>query len=490
MSAYTEIEKRFKERHLIDTINSVLNWDMETYMPKGANDFRGDQIAYLSEKSQEIMLRPDWPELIASAKGEKGLDNWQTANIKRAARILALSDGISAELVGKLAKAISDSLAAWREAKPKNDFKAWLPYFEKVLDLTKETAEITGQKMGLSPYDALLESYQSDIHQAQIDPIFNELKTFLPDLIQKIQTQRSPSFQFKEDYKGIGQDKLNALLAKTIGLDFNRSRIDKSVHGFCTDLGEDIRITASEKNDPMEIALTIIHETGHAIYDQNLPPKWRGQPVGSNLGMAAHESQSLFWERQITGNEGFISFLTREMKKIFGYGEITHDNLLARLRDAKPSFIRTAADEVTYPLHVILRYEIERALIGGDVTPKDVPALWNEKMRAYLGIVPPTDTLGCLQDIHWPGGMIGYFPSYSMGAVTAAQWMHAMTAETPDILDGLKNGDCTRVHEWLKKNIHSKGCLVSFPQLVKDVTGEALTAKYFKAHLTNRYLKG
>ena len=487
MDAYEKIEAMFNEIAILGEIAGQLSWDQETYMPEGANEARGEQMAYLSAKMHKIVVSDELKALIEEAEKLKNLDEWQASNLAIIAKERIHAAGIKTELVEELNKACSASGMAWRKAKPGNNFKSWLPHFEKVLTLTKEMANIKSDILGVSPYDTLLDSYQPGMLQANIDPVFYELKAFLPDFINKIKGKYTKECKFNETYSNEKLDKFVRCMAETVGFDFNHGRIDTSAHGFCNGAMDDVRITYTSKNSPIKMAKTIIHESGHALYSMNMPKKWKRQPVGSYVGMGAHESQSLFFEYQVAHDERFISYLTNEMKAAFSFDEITYDNVLCALRQVKPSFIRVDADEVTYPLHVIMRYEIEKELINGELQAHDVPVRWAEKMQEFFALTPPSDTEGCMQDIHWPQGMIGYFPSYTIGAVTAAQLKHTMEVQNPNIMDGLESGDLSAVRVWLADNMHSLGALLPLPKLVKKITGNELSASYFIQHLKNRY---
>ena len=489
MKNYKEIENRFKEMDILGRISYLLEWDTETYMPEKASDSRGNQRAYISEKQQEIILRPDWAELLNNAENETGLNEWQKENLRLAKRIWTHQSCLSAAFINKWEQATNKSINIWKQAKKVNDFKSWCPAFEEVLKLTREKAAIKSDVLKLSPYDTLLDTFQPDFYQNEIDPIFAELSEKLPPLIAQIKERQSQKIQpLSQDYTGEKQDRIVKQIAEIIGFDLTRGRIDKSIHGFTLGSLDDARITYTQKKSITDMILTVIHETGHALYEQNLPRTWEGQPVGGSLGMTMHESQSLFWERQIAQSLEFITFLTQKLKDVFGYDEILEAKIKAQMNTVRPSLIRIEADEVTYPLHIVMRYEIEKELISGKIEVKDLPDVWQTYMKKLLGIAPKTDTEGCLQDIHWPSGMIGYFPSYALGAITAAQWMGTLEKEKPEIRTEIAKGAFGKIGGWLASNLHQKGSLLPFDQLVKDVSGKPLTTKYFMEHIQNRYL--
>jgi len=489
MDKYQKLESIFTQLYWYGSISSLLEWDKGTYMPKGAGELRGGQMGFLAGKMQDIMNDQDLPKLVEDAEAQPGLDNWQKANVREIKHILLHRFGMDTALATRLEEVQSQSYVVWEKAKKENSFKDWLPYFEQVVRLTREVADFKSQKMGLDLYDCLLDEYQPGIIQKHIDQVFSVLESELPKIVAEITGKQGPAAQLSQEYAQDKQETLHKQLAELVGFDMSRGRIDTTAHGFCAGSGDDVRIAYTPlPNSPMKTIMTIMHEAGHALYEQNLPRQHMTQPVGAPLGMAAHESQSIFWERQICGSKQFLPFLAQKMRELFGYDEITPETITAIVGQIRPSFVRVDADEVTYPLHVILRYNLEKALIAGDLQPKDVPAAWNEGMHKTLGITPPTDTLGCLQDVHWAGGMIGYFPSYSLGAIAAAQLAAAMKEQIQDFDKKVANADFADIRNWLITNIHSKGSFIKFQDLLKSLTGSQLSADCFITHLRARYL--
>lgn len=278
---------------------------------------------------------------------------------------------------------------------------------------------------------------------------------------------------------------------KALGFDFDHGRLDESHHPFCGGTYDDVRLTTRYDDGDFTSALMgILHETGHAMYDQGLPKEWRGQPVGSDRGMSVHESQSLLIEMQACRSSEFLEYAAPLLRKTFGgSGEAwSVENLTRLYTKVDKGFIRVDADEVTYPAHVILRFNLERAAIAGDLQMADLPGAWNEGLKDILGITPPTDREGCLQDIHWYDGAWGYFPTYTLGAMTAAQLFAKAKSDVPEILPSIAKGDFAPLMGWLRVHVHAKGCSLSTQELITEATGEPLNAQYFKAHLKARYL--
>jgi carboxypeptidase Taq len=348
--------------------------------------------------------------------------------------------------------------------------------------------------LDLSPYDALLDGYEPDGRSAEIDVIFDDLASFLPDFIEqalahqaKLPAPQKPAGPFPIE----AQRQLGLTLMKTLGFDFDRGRLDTSLHPFCGGIPDDVRITTRyNENDFMPALMGVIHETGHALYEQGLPSAWRHQPVGQARGMSVHESQSLLAEMQAARSREFLSYAAPLMREAFGgTGPAWElDNIQRVYTRVERGYIRVDADEATYPAHVILRYRLERALIAGDMALKDLPTAWNDGMKQLLGIVPRNDAEGCLQDIHWYDGAWGYFPTYTLGAMTAAQLFAAAEQAHPALPDDLAKGDFSALVHWLRENIHGKASSRSTRELLTEATGRPLDAGVFKAHLTQRYL--
>ncbi|OYW12973.1 MAG: carboxypeptidase M32, partial [Rhodospirillales bacterium 12-54-5] len=343
----------------------------------------------------------------------------------------------------------------WREARKTSNFALFLPEFKKMLALTREEATAKSAALNLSPYDAMLDSYDSGLCRAMIDPVFADLKSWLPQFVTEVidHQARVPSLPLDQPIPTEQQKNLGLSMMQRLGFDMSQGRIDSSTHPFCGGVPGDVRITTRyDPNRFMGSLYGVMHETGHALYEQGLPEAWRGLPVGVARGMSVHESQSLFVEMQLGRSAAFLRFLAPQLAQHFGVSGAawTAENLQLALTRVTRSFIRVDADEVTYPLHVILRYELEQALLSGDLPPEDLPGAWAEKMQQYLGITPPDDAQGCLQDIHWPEGMIGYFPTYTLGAMLAAQLMAAARRTLTDLDVQLESGEFSMIIKWLK----------------------------------------
>ncbi len=495
MTAYQELERRHARISAIGDALGILGWDTQTIMPEGANDGRAEQTATLSVIAHELATDPRIADLLAEAETDSSLDAWQRANLREMRRHHIQSTAIPADLVEATSKAVSVCEMTWRAARAESDFAKLLPSLTEVLARVREGAEALGSVMGISPYDALLDSHDPGARAERIDALFADLSSFLPDLIGRV-LDRQAAAPAAVDPQGPfpveKQRELGVRMMERLGFDFSRGRLDVSLHPFCGGATGDVRITTRyDEANFTDALMGILHETGHALYEQNRPRAWLGQPVGQSRGMAVHESQSLLMEMQACRSPEFITWLAPVVREAFG-GEgpaWEADNLRRLYSRVERGFIRVNADEVTYPAHIILRYRLEKALIAGDLTLPDLPGAWNDGMAELVGVVPPDDRLGCLQDIHWPGGGWGYFPSYTLGAMTAAQLFDAARNADPEIVPALSRGEFAPLVAWLRLNVHETGCFhASGDELLTAATGRPLDSSVFKRHLEQRYL--
>ena len=509
---YQGLEERFRTIGDLRHAEAMLSWDEAVMMPSGGGKVRADALAALAGTVHSLEAAPDIAELAEEAL-EQEADLWRCANLRQMLRVSKRARALPEDLVTALTRASAASEQAWRAARGANDFEAVVPGLEEVLGLTRERAcalaEAAGD--GTEPYDALLDVYEPDLTRAAIDPIFNELRDVLPGLIDRaIANQQAPGKDAPCRTQG-GRDALppetptgpfpiaaQANLGRTLmhhmGFDFERGRLDVSHHPFCGGEPDDARITTRyDEDDFLKSMFAVLHETGHALYEQGLPRAWRGQPVGVAGGMALHESQSLLMEMQVCRSAPFLAFAAPIVREAFGADEADPTwgaaNLARLATRVERSLIRVDADEATYPLHIILRYEMETALLGGSLAVADIPDAWDEKMRAYLGISTAGNFAdGCMQDVHWFAGLIGYFPTYTLGAVTAAQLWQAARRALPGVEEAIGGGDFAPLLGWLRENIHSQGRLMSGGELIARATGRRLGTEAFLEHLKARYL--
>ncbi|MEJ0072050.1 MAG: carboxypeptidase M32 [Pseudomonadota bacterium] len=495
MDAYQELSQRFRRLGLLGDALSVLNWDTAAMMPDGAAPARAEQAAALSVLIHEQLTAPRLGELLAAAEAQAGLDGWQRANLAEMGRGYRHATAVPSDLVERLSVASSECEMAWRAARPADDFAGLLPKLRKVLDLTREEAAAKAAALGCSPYDALLDQYEPGGQSSEIDRLFAELSGFLPELTGRVlerQAAQPAPLPLDGPFAVAAQRALGVRLMTALGFEFDHGRLDVSHHPFCGGTPDDVRITTRFDPDDFTSALMgVLHETGHALYERGLPAAWRHQPVGSARGMSLHESQSLLVEMQACRSHAFASFAAPLARAAFERtGPAWEPDNLHRLNiRVEPGLIRVDADEVTYPAHVILRYRLERALLAGDLDLADLPGAWRDGMRELLGIVPPGDKDGCLQDIHWPSGAWGYFPTYTLGAMTAAQLFAAARAALPGLMDDLARGDFSRLLGWLREHVHGKGSRYPTEEILIQATGSKLKVDAFKRHLKARYLE-
>lgn len=493
-TAYGRLERRFARLQALRDAEAMLHWDLATMMPRGGAASRSDQLAVLKSVRHGILTASETGDLIGEAEAEGDLDAWQEANLREMRRAWAHATALTEDQVDALSRAVSACEGAWRTARADSDFAAALPFLERVLALVRETAAAKAEKLGLSRYDALLDEYEPDGRADEIDRVFGRLAEFLPPFLGQVMDRQAalPAAERPEGPFPIDRQRdLAVRLMERFGFDFDHGRLDVSLHPFCGGTPDDVRITTRYDEDDFTSALMgVLHETGHALYERGLPGAWRNQPVGEARGMAMHESQSLLVEMQVCRSQAFIGFLAPHAREAFaGSGPAWEPSNLYRLYTrVAPGCIRVDADEVTYPAHVILRYELERAMIAGDLQARDLPGAWNDGMRRLLGLTPPDDRRGCLQDIHWFDGAWGYFPTYTLGALTAAQLFEAAVDAHPEIRTDIAAGRFEILLDWLRVHVHSHGSLLSSRDLLVAATGRPLDPASFETHLRRRYL--
>ena len=489
-AAYARLQSRFTRIATLGEAAGLLHWDASAMMPPGGGAARGEQLATLAGLSHEILTAPEVADDVALASPDGA---WDQANLALMTRAHARATALPTRLVEATARANSACEKIWREAKARADFAMVRPQLAEVVALQVEAAQALAAALGMDPYDALMDGYQRGVTAADVEPVFAAYEVFLRDALPRaaeIQARKPAPIRPQGPFPVAAQRSLCQRLSARIGLDYDHARLDESLHPFCGGSPTDVRITTFYDENNFEKALLgVLHETGHALYERGLPTAYARQPVGESAGMAAHESQSLIVEMQACRSDSFLGFLAGELQAAFGAdaAAYTTKNLARMWRHVERGFIRVDADELTYPAHVILRFRLERALIAGSLRVADLPGAWNDGMRDLLGITPPDDARGCLQDIHWYDGALGYFPSYTLGAMMAAQQFAAIKKLHPGVEDSIAAGDFTTVNNWRRDNIWSVASLKSTSEIMQDATGEPLNAAHFIAHLKERY---
>lgn len=491
-TAYADLTRTFTRLYRFRHLASMAGWDHAAMMPPKGNDARSAAMAELGVLMHNL-LTDDALKSKIDAAAQESLQPLERANLREMKRSWESANLLPASLVEAMSLANSKCEHAWREQRPANDWKSFAPNLKEVVRLAREQAKLLADAKGTSRYDAMMDMYEPGMTSKKIDAIFGDVKTWLPDLIAKAQKKQAAEsvIAAKGPFPVEKQKALGQAVMKHLGFDFDGGRLDVSVHPFCGGVPEDVRITTRYREDDFAQSLMgIVHETGHARYEQNLPRNLVDQPVGVARSMGIHESQSLSFEMQLGRSKPFLTLIAPLVREHLGdQPAFTAENLGKLYTRVKPGFIRVDADEACYPAHIILRYEIERTLIDGEIEVEDIPALWDEKMMSYLGI----DTKGNyqngpMQDIHWPGGAFGYFPSYTLGAMYAAQYFATIRKQHANLDQQIAEGNLVPIFDWLRDNIWQKASQLETDELVTQATGEALNPKHFRAHLEARYL--
>jgi carboxypeptidase Taq len=494
--AYDRLAARFARIATVEEAGAMLGWDASAMMPPGGAAARGDQLAVLAGLSHGLLVAPEVEDDLAAAEAaEDGADPWRAANLALMRHAHTRATAVPGDLVEAQTRANAACEKVWREARRTSDFALVRGHLDEVVRLTREHASALAPALGLSPYDALMDGFQRGIGAADVAPVFADYERFLAEALPRaeaLQAGAPPPLMPTGPFPAGAQEALCRSLSEAAGLDYAHARLDRSTHPFCGGTPTDVRITTRyNETDFASAVLGVLHETGHALYERGLPTAWARQPVGSAAGMAAHESQSLIVEMQACRSDGYLRALGPKLAAAYGGDPAPYDaaNLARLWRHVERGFIRVDADEMTYPAHVILRFRLEQALVSADLKVADLPGAWREGMEDLLRITPPDDARGCLQDIHWYDGAFGYFPSYTLGAMAAAQLMAAARAAVPDLDAALGRGDLGPLQAWLRVHVHAQGSLLGFNDLLREATSKPLDPADFTAHLRARYLQ-
>lgn len=495
--SYQNLVDQFKRLARIDHARTFLQWDHMVMMPPGGNQARSEAIAELTALRHELLTAPELGELLDQAAASTQ-DPLQQRSLTEMARMYRRAVCLPAELVK--AKTLAGSICehGWRSQRQNNDWPGFLANFREVVRLAREEAQARqAAEPGRfpTPYDALLDLYCTGDSSTFLAEVFARLKRELPGLVREVVArQKSETVaDLHGRYPVADQQQLNRQLMLCLGFDFGRGRQDVSAHPFSTGGRGDQRITTRYREEEfIEALLATAHETGHAAYEEGLPEEWDGLPIGLARNMCLHESQSLLFEKQLFLSQPFLSFFSTAIHRLLP-ATAGHDGtaLWAAATRVRPSYIRVEADEVTYPLHVILRWEIESGLINGSLAAADIPEIWDAKMTEYLGLSTKDNYRdGCLQDMHWSDGSFGYFPSYTIGAVNSAQLAAALRRSHPDWRQRLAAGEVGFVRDWLRQNIWSKASSLDSQEIIRAASGEGTNPTHFLQHIRDRYLQG
>lgn len=495
---YDKVSTLSKRAHTLDGISALLGWDQETYMPEKAAPIRASQKELLAEISHTIKTSREFENTLSSLidldTGEiltKELDDGQKAALKCWRRDFLRLKKLPTSFVQEFAKLTSESIFIWDKAKKENNYAAFEPNLNKIVDMLKKKADYIGYQD--HPYDALLDEFEPGCKTKDVETLFSELSRSIPpllvelmDLQESYEKVQSPLQLTEEEQIQVCKKVLNC-----IGYDFSRGRLDLSSHPFSSSCHpDDCRITTRLESHGLTVqVLTTLHEAGHSFYEMGLPKEHYGTPLGEPISHGIHENESRTWETRIGRSLAFWQFFFPLLQNMFPdkCSHLNAEKVFREMSSVRPSFIRTDSDEVTYPLHVILRFQIEKELIAGTLSTKDIPERWNAAMHSLLGITPPTNKEGCLQDIHWSMGAFGYFPSYTLGNIYAAQLFETFAKEHPDWEDRIRRGEFEFIKEWHFNNVHRHGRRYTSIELVENITKTKISATPYIGYLTNKY---
>ncbi len=497
----TTLKKALEQFNLLDekithysSILGLVDWDQKVMAPKKGRNVFAKATGTLRTDVFKLSVSQEMGELLAiltSSENGEQLDKMTRAKVREYKEYYQKSKSIPADLFQEYSILTAQANDAWEEARENNDFARYLPSLEKIIDFKRKFAEIYGYEE--HPYDALLDEFEPGLTVKKLDPLFSKLRESSVKLLERIKQDGKPTKVevFDQSFDIEKQKEFNRYILPTIGFDMAAGRLDETVHPFAQTVNiGDVRLTTRYLDKNVRSALFgTIHEAGHGIYEQHINPAFEESVLQSGASFGIHESQSRFLENMVGRSKEFWNFFFPKLKEYFPkqLEQISVEEFFRAVNTVQPSYIRVEADELTYNLHIMLRYEIEKALMGGEIEAKDLPAIWNQKMKDYLGITPPTDTLGVLQDVHWSFGGIGYFPSYSLGNLYAAQILHTIQKELPDVNYYIENGRFDLIQAWLKENIHQYGKLYTPNELIVKVTGEELNADYLVEYLEKKY---
>ena len=499
---YTNLVQRAKEASRLHSIASLLGWDQETYMPPGGASARAEQAALMARLHHEASTAPELGELIAACEADSALSSGDTpeaANIRELRRDYDKLTKLPSDLVSALAETTSQAQHAWKAAREGSDFAAFKPWLEKVLDLSRQKAQCLADGKG-ELYDALIDGYEPGAKAAEIEAVFVPLREKLSAMIMNIKDNGTPpkSDVLDRTVSATKQEAFGSFVAEACGFDFTRGRLDVTTHPFCEGIAPgDTRLTTRYRESSWTDSLYgIMHEMGHGLYEQGLPegeahgrgdvPDQSGLPCGQAVSLGIHESQSRLWENAVGRSEAFWKWALPHAKQMMGsvMDDQTPGSIAAAVNTAKPSLIRVEADEGTYNLHIMIRFELERALLSGDLSVADLPAAWNDRYKEFLGLEVPNDREGCLQDVHWAFGLIGYFPTYTLGNLYGAQFWAAVRQEIPSLDTLIAAGEFSPLLGWLRENIHTHGRRYTPDQLCERATGKPVSDRPLLDYLT------
>ena len=488
------LKQRLSDVTDLEHANSVLSWDESVYMPPGGTAARASQMATLARLSHDMFTHEETGRLLAAAASElngAGPETDDASLIRVSQRDYDLAKRVPSSLVAEISQHGAIAYEAWKRAREENDYAAFAPYLEKTIELSRRVADHLGYED--QPYDALLDYFEPGMKTTDVQATFADLKDALVPLVRQI-AERTDTVDDSVLYGSFPvseQEAFSRQIAAAVGYDFERGRLDETVHPFETSFSRnDVRITTRYEPGFVTSALfSTLHEAGHGMYEQGVDEALEGTPLGSGTSLGVHESQSRLWENVVGRSRGFWTRFYPDLQALFPeqLGNVPLETFYRAINKVQPSLVRVEADEVTYNLHIMLRLEMELALLSGELSVADAPAVWDDKMEEYLGVRPPTDALGILQDVHWAHGMMGYFPTYTLGNILSAQLYDKAIAERPTIPDEIARGEFSGLRGWLTEKLYRHGRKYQPPELIQRVTGEPLQTKSYLAYLRRKF---
>lgn len=487
---FNELTTKLRRAQLLASVSDLLGWDEQVNLPVDSADQRGAQRATVAETQHDAACDPRIGELLAALEQRRGeLSPGEQTVLRWARRDYDRETKLPAEFVREKAEQGSRGYHAWAEARAASDFPRYAPVLEKNLELARREAAYLG--FGDKAYDYMIDRHDPGMNTATVERLFDELRKELVPFVRQVMASRvKPKADLLRDFPVKDQEAFLREVTARIGFDYRRGRLDTSLHPFCSGTGADVRMTTRfDADNPLDSLFSSIHETGHGLYEQGLPSDQHHTALGQAVGMGVHESQSRLWENQVARSRGFWRFFEPRFREKFStqLASVSSDDLYFVINAVEPTLIRVDADEATYNLHIVLRFEVEKKLFSGELAVRDLPTAWNRASEELLGLRPQNDREGVLQDVHWSDGAFGYFPSYCVGNMMAAQlWYHAL-ALRPNLEEDFARGDFTWLLNWLRENVHAQGKRFETQELVKNVTGEPLSPKHLIRYLKDRY---
>lgn len=489
---YDSVKAKIQKIADVNFASAVLNWDQETYMPPKGNEFRSRQLATLAGISHSMFTDPALEKELREAEKDPTLTEGQKRNIELLIEQLDKQKKYSSEFVEELSHAVSACFSGWNAAREKNDFRIYAPSLEKLVDLKKKEAALLGYEA--HPYNALLDQYERKLTVKEVDELFAQVKTELVPFVKKITAakQVNDSF-FYQEFDREKQWEFGIELLQQMGYDFEAGRQDISAHPFTTNFStQDVRVTTRiDVKNLSEMIWSCIHEGGHALYEQGLPPEEYGMPLSEAVSLGIHESQSRLWENNVGRSLGYWKKNFPRLQQLFPaqLKNVTPEDFYKAANKVESSLVRTSADELTYHFHIMIRYDIEKMLLEEKIKVSELRDAWNAAYKQYLGIDVPDDRRGVLQDVHWSHGSFGYFPTYSIGSFYAAQFFAHAERQISGLKNQVESGDLKNLLNWLREKVHKHGKMYSAQDLCKRITGEPLNVKYFMSYAAEKYKK-